>query len=275
MIKLSNSIYIKIVTKLLILLVVAKVISLGIWWYLPSDTIELSVKSNYQPKYQRIDFKNMIKKPVVVVKAKKEEVKTGISITNMILKGLYGTSKKGFVIVAMKSSSKKTTIVGISEDYQGYTLKSITAYSAIFNKAGKDYILELEKSKNDKAITKVRKKSSKKSKSSDVAEESRAVTRKDIRHFAKNPKEIWKNISITPLKDGKKIKGFKVTRISAKSIFATLGLEKNDIIIKANNVVLKSYRDALELYKNINKLDTIQIVVLRDNQEKELVYEIN
>ncbi|MCW9027213.1 MAG: PDZ domain-containing protein, partial [Thiovulaceae bacterium] len=74
---------------------------------------------------------------------------------------------------------------------------------------------------------------------------------------------------------GKNIKGFKVTRIAANSKMATLGLKKNDIIIKANNVVLKSYRDALNIYTKIKDIDLVQIVVIRDGVEKEIVYEIN
>ncbi len=273
--KLSSSHIMKIIARLLILLAVAKVISLGAWWYLPSDGQELSVKNSYQPKYQRVDFKNMIDRDVAAntPHAKKEETtNSGISITNMILKGLYGTKTKGYVIVAMKSSAKKTSIVGIGEKFKGFTLKSISINSALFQKGGKDYILELAKSKKPNAMSKAKKKSTKDRVN---IEEPIGVTRADISHYAKNPKQIWKEISIKEVKNGKKIKGFRVTKIDAKSKFAALGLQKGDLIIKANNVELKSYRDALEIYKNIDKLDTIQIVVMRNNQETELVYEIN
>ncbi len=273
--KLSSSQMMKFIARLLILLAIAKIISLGAWWYLPSEGQELSVTNSYQPKYQRVDFKNMIDKSIAASASNaKIEASTnsGISITNMILKGLYGTKSKGYVIVAMKSSAKKTSIIGIGEEFKGFTLKSISTDSALFQKGAKDYILTLQKSKKPNAITTAKKKSSK---SSVNIEDPIGVTREDISHYAKNPKQIWKEISIKEVKDGKKIKGFKVTRIDAKSKFATLGLQKGDLIIKANNVELKSYRDALEIYKNIDKLDTIQIVVMRNNQETELVYEIN
>ena len=60
MIKLSNSYFLQVLTKLLILLVIAKALSLALLWYLPSDGVELAQKENYQPKYQRVDFKNML-----------------------------------------------------------------------------------------------------------------------------------------------------------------------------------------------------------------------
>ena len=291
--KLSNSAIISIVSKLLILLVIAKGLSLVLWWYLPSDGIEMKIKSSYQPKYQRVQFKNMIKQEVVVVEKKVvEKVVDTISITNMILKGLYGTPANAFVIVAMKVTPKKTEILGIGEDFKGYKLKSITPSSAIFEKDSKDYALKLEEStkkKNSKKrsvgeITKVSNKSSAKSiKKAPIntstgiinSDDSRMVSRKDIAYFASNPKQIWRDISIKEVKKGKKIVGFKIRKIKKTSKFALLGLRKGDIIIKANNVRLESYKDAINIYKNINKLDTIQIVVIRDNQEVELVYDIN
>lgn len=283
MTKLSNSAIISIISKLLILLVVAKALSLVLWWYLPSDGVEMKVENNYQPKYQRVYFKNMIIKSDKGMKSEQSssssENFSGISITNMLLKGLYGTSSKAFVIVSMKSTPKKTEIIGIGELFKGYRLKSITLSSAIFEKDSKDYILTLDKStrSSDPKSSKI----SEGTKASVVngretpPEGAVGVSRKDIAYFAKNPKQIWRDISIKEVKEGKKILGFKVTKIKNRSQFATLGLQKGDLIVKANNVKLTSYKDALELYKNIDKLDTIQIVVMRDNQEVELVYDIN
>ncbi len=260
MIKLSNSKLILILTKLLILLVVAKGISLAIWWYLPSDGVELNVKQNYQPKYQRVNFKNMLTEAKVKKTLKKKEILgNGISITNMILKGLYGKADNGFVIVAMKSNPKKTSIIEIGESYQGYELKLIFSQSAKFHKDGSDFILRLDAIKKELVS------------SSNEGE----VSRKDIEYYAKNPKQIWRDISIVEIKDGKKIKGFKVTKIDPNSKFVNLGLQKDDLIVKANNVELQSYADAIQIYKNIDKSDTIQIVVMRDNKQVELVYEIN
>ena len=271
--KISNSAIISFLMRILVLLVVAKGISFAIWLYLPSTGVELNIKENYQPRYQRVDFKNMIQR---VKKGQKEESERivnsiGTSITNMILKGLYGTKNSGFIIIALKADPKKTEIIAVGEIYKGYTLKSITPLSAIFEKNAKDYVLYLEKSKvkHNSSITEVKK-------ISDIKLDSkRAVTRQDISFYSKNPKQIWKDISIVEVKDGDNFKGFKVTKINKKSKFASLGLQVGDLVIKANNIRLKSYRDALNIYKNMGKLDVMQIVVLRNNQEVELVYEIN
>ncbi|QOY52844.1 PDZ domain-containing protein [Candidatus Sulfurimonas baltica] len=269
--KIYNSTIISILTKVLILLVVAKALSLVVLWYLPSEGVELNVKENYQPKYQRVDFKNMIQqvKKEIINKPVNSVESVGTNITDMILSGLYGTKSSGFIIIALKAKPKNTEIIAVGEKYNGYILKSIAPMSAILQKNGKEYVLYLEKqeSKTTSHITKVQ--------TDDVFDSKREVTREDIATYAKNPKEMWKDISIVEVKDGKNIKGFKVTKINEKSKFAKLGLKVSDVIIKANNVKLNSYKDALDIYKNIDKLDTIQIVVIRNNQEMELVYEIN
>lgn len=269
--KVSNSKLLKIFTNLLILTALAKMFSLGLWWYLPSDGVELNVRSTYAPKYQRVDFKNMLSTPSTEQQSSVATANTnsGISITNMILKGLYGTKTKGYVIIAMKSNPKQTSIIAIGEDYNGYKLKSISRFSALFERFGKDYVLELEKMEKGSA-QRVKKVVARQAAGVPVG-----VSRNDINYFAKNPQKIWQQIAIDEVRENGKIKGFKVVRIDPNSKFAALGLEKGDLIIKANNITLKSYKDAIEIYKNIDKVDAMEIVVLRNNQEKELVYEIH
>jgi len=274
MTKLSNSALLKIFTKLLILLLIAKGISLFVLWYLPSDGIEVTKKENYQPRYQKVDFKTMLIPPKSDLELNADGTPVNssgkaTSITNMTLKGLYGNKTSGFVIVALKSDAKKTTIVAVGEKYSGFKLKSIMIDHAIFTKGSKEYKLELEKMKDMNNYVK------KINNEPVVYATESGVSREDIAYYSKNPKQLWKDISIKPVKNGKKIEGFRVARIDPMSKMARLGLEKGDLIIKANNIELKTYKDALDIYKKIDTIDTVQIVVIRNNQEKELVYEIH
>ncbi len=275
MIKLSNSKLLSIASLVLILVLVARTLSLALMWFLPSEGVSLHIQPNFQPKYQRVDFKNML--TPIVKKVEQKQVSTsdgGISITNMVLKGLYGTKTSGFIIVALKATPKKTTILSIGEIFSGYTLKEIENNSAIFTKDGTRFTLMLENAK--KTASALKQSKQKRSVSNDNEPISQqVVTRGDITYYAKHPKQIWKEISIREVKDGKQIKGFKVTRIAPNSKFATMGLKKGDLIVKANNVELKSYRDALNIYTKIDKVDEVQIVIIRNGVEKEIVYEIN
>ena len=266
--KVSNS-YLSIFVKLLLLLVLAKSIALALWYLLPDDGISLRERVNFNPPYHRVTFKNMFSVSVTPKKVKSSKViHNSISITSMILKGLYGNKTKGFIIVALKSSPKKTSLISVGENYSGYKLKSILKGGALFRKSNKDFLLKInsKERKIDLHSSIVRVKES---------ENTHGVSRQDIRYYEKNPNKIWQDISIMERKNGNKINGFRVTRVRKGSKMATLGLKRGDVIIKANNVELNSYKSVFDIYKHISTIDTLQLVVLRNNEEKELVYEIH
>lgn len=271
MIKLSNSYIMSVITKLLILLVVAKSISLALWWVLPGEGVELQTTSSYKPKYQRVDFANMLEGSFGEKEksaAKQKSASSATSIKNMILKGLYGGGSKGFAVVALRSSSAKTSIVSVGEDFSGYTLKTIFSDSVVFTKEGKESVLFMDNIKKSTI-------SQKPVYTPANAEDRKAVSKIDIEFYAKNPNQIWKDIAIDEVKDGDEIKGFKVSKINKTSKISQLGLQEGDIIVEVNNVRLKSYKDALDIYKEIDNLSSVQIIVLRNNTELELAYEIN
>ncbi len=265
----SNSALLAVFTKLMILLLLAKLISFGLWLYLPHDSVELTLAKNYQPQYRKVDFKSMLEN--LNAPQKNAYVASAFSgtanITNMVLKGLFGNQNKGFVIVALKSSPTKTSIISVGDIFKGYTLKSITLNGSIFEKDGNEYTLYLKQSDypTSQYIKSVQQ----------PMETQIGVTRTDIADYIKNPKGIWDDISIIEDRDGRKLKGFKVTKINKKSKLASLGLSIGDVIIKANNLTMDSYANVLTIYKQINTLDSVQLVVIRNNQEVELVYEIN
>ena len=270
--KLSSTKLLPIITKLLILLLLAKIIAIGVWWYLPSDGVELHAKKSYQAKYQRVDFKNMLIKAKVTQAPKTQTPKSAAySINSLVLKGLYGSQFHGFAIVAKKAAPQKTTIVSVGEVYAGYKLKEIQLSQVVFTKSGKEYILALrQKTANNKSkITRTTP-----TQESAFSEE-KTVSRSDIQHYSSNPQQLWKEIAIAPVKRNGKIQGFRINRLNPSSKLASLGVKKGDLIIRANNVPLTSFSAALGLYKNIAKIDTIALVVLRNNQEKEIIYEIH
>lgn len=265
---------------LLVLAALAKILMFILWFYIDGEGVELEETKNYKPQYHRIDFRAMIEKEkkVQVKKQKPQKSSNNLSITNMILKGLYGKSNYGFAVIALKSSPKKTSIISVGEVFSGYTLSYIYQDSVVFVKNAKEYTLELKNLKNKKNENRVKKYKEKSSSSvveiDDDEDLPRDVLRSDIAYYSKHPQEIWRNISIHEVKKRGKIIGFKVTKINKKSVFARLGLKKGDLIVSANNIELNSYKSALDLYNKIDSIYTMQIVVIRNNQEKELIYEI-
>jgi len=267
---LSNLKLLRTITLLLTLLLLAKAISIVVWWYLPAEGIELNIEKSYRAQYQRVDFKNMLIKSKVIQAQTTKQVSTiAYSINSLVLKGLYGSSFNGFAIVAKKSAPKITSIISVGEVYAGYKLKKIELFQVIFTKSAKDYILVLE-NKTGRKIANT-------SRVEHITAEStqRSVSKVDIKNYSNNPSKIWKDIAIAPFKKGGGIVGFKVNRIKPGSKMADLGLKKGDLIIRANNIELTSFKEVLNLYKKIDKIETLSLVVLRNNQEKEIIYDIH
>jgi general secretion pathway protein C len=272
MIKLSKNSFLNLLVPLVGVVLVAKMVGVGLWWYLPDQGEELRVKESYTFPYVRVDFKNMLPKKASL--AKKKEVfapSQAFNINSLILKGLYGIDQTGFAIIAKKSSPKKTTIISVGEQFAGYTLKMVAIDYVVLQKQHKEYILKLEKRATKPSTTFVKNVANTQEDDSNEYK----VKKQDINYYAKHPSKIWRDIAIDEVKKDGKIIGFKVKRIRPKSRMATIGLKVGDLIIRANNVELQSYRDAIKLYKNINKIETLELVVLRNNQEKEIVYEIH
>ena len=277
--KLSNTLWMKVILKLLILLVVAKLIGVALFFFLPHEGISNKEQLSYQAPYNHYSFKGMLElqKQTQQQSAQSQQQNgVGISITNMVLKGLYGNSDDGVIVIALKSKPKDSEVISVEESFQGYKLVSINPRSVSFEKGGMEYFLEISEAemKNNKNYEKRTPTPIQKRDPIDYTQPLK-VEKNDVNYFAKNPKEIWKQIGIREKRKGKEIIGFEVTRIAQGSIFQELGLQKGDLIIKANNKELKSYKDAIDIYQKIDTIKSVQIVFLRNNQEMEIVYEVH
>ncbi len=277
-----------LLTRLLVIVIIANIISLTMLWFLPGEGVEYFSTKSTQAEYHRYRVAIMIEKH----KAGSDGKRAGSAskdgsyqsgpggssapakkIPSLVLTGLYGTDKAAIIVIAMKSSPTKTEVVGTGEEYSGYTLMGVDNNSAIFDRNGQEYRLYLQDA--DKAPVYTPTKPMAENDFPDSADmPTTRVSREEVVDYAKNMDRIWKDISIIEVKENGTLKGFKVTRIKPDTPLARLGLKRGDIIIKANNKRIRSYADALDIYKKIGSIQALQLVVLRNDQEKELVYEI-
>jgi hypothetical protein len=140
--------FLNTIETIIFLLLFAKLLSLVVWWYLPEMGVEAKKNISCVMPYQRIDFKNMLE-PIILKNKKqiKHNITDVMNINDLILKGLYGNKKYGYIIIANKRNPSKTSIISVGETYQGYKLKSIYLDYVIFTKNNKDYILKLNQNK--------------------------------------------------------------------------------------------------------------------------------
>ena len=252
-------------TRLILIIIIGKIMGLLLLWALPNEGVDFYEQHRMLPDYHPYTV-GVIIEPQVVLKGEKADGEFHDSpLSSMVLKGLYHKKKSGYIIVAMKSRPNNTEILGIGESYNGYKLFKITASSAIFEKGPHYYTLELF-TDNLSALRKQH--------PPFVEGQPYQMSRSEIQEYAKNFGQILEDINIIEVKNRGKLKGFKITRIRPNTPFSYLGLRKGDIIIKVNNEPLKSYADALNIYQNIENIKEIELIVIRNNTEKELRYEI-
>ena len=266
----------------IIIAIIGKAFGLIAIYMLPHEGVSLQKSYSMDVGYHRYKVGNIIAKSKKAPPEKKEQkiefdaTDVGIEIVDMQLKGLYGNSKSGFAVVAMKSNPKKTTLVGIGESYNSYRLLDIKLDHAIFSKGGTKYSLFIKRSSKMQNMVSNSKKKPQQPQEEVGLEEGSSydVSKEDIHYYAKNFKQIWRDIGIAPVKKMGRLVGFRVTRIKKGSPMAKLGLQKGDTIIKVNNKIIRNYKEVVDIYNNLDKLDAISIVVARSNIEKEIVYEL-
>lgn len=248
---------------LAILLLVAKFMALGCVLVLPSDGVEHVEVESYVPPYNRYAMTNILSETAANADGADGSMSSGgASASEIALKGLFGKGRHGMVIVAMRSNIAASEVIGVGESFMGYELKSINASSALFVKDTQEYLVEMYDASMPPPPA------------NETIDGPLLISKGDIANYSKNPKQIWKEISMAELKENGVIKGFRVTRIDERSVFKRLGLRIGDVITKANNVELKSYKEALNIYENIENIESIELVFLRDNQQQEIVYDI-
>ena len=172
---------------------------------------------------------------------------------DITLKAVYDDGKNGFIIIEEKG---KTHFVDLEATYRGYKLIKIYPDSAIFTKGDKKYRVTFPKSHA--------------SQTSFSEGYKHIISKKTLRKYTSNIKEIFRNIGIV-----KDTQGYLVTFVKPGSIFDTMGLKKGDILLEVNGRVLHSDADAWDLYKNIDTFDHFEVTVLRNNQQKVLQYEVD
>jgi general secretion pathway protein C len=269
----------KKVTFILMLLLVIKLI-----WFvieilcLSPLAINQTEDSGVKSLYYRIKLTpNSMKAPPKEIKKRHKEVIENIK--DITLLAIYNASDITVVTIEYK---KKSKVLGKGDNINGFILESAGNNFAIFTKKEIEYKLILLKNKKmlttKSSINVVPPTIENKNKiEGEVVYdgEVRIIDRSLLEYYAKNEKEIYKNIGISEITEGTTVKGFKINFVRKDSIFEKLGVHRNDVIRKVNGQEITNYNAAFSVYKNINKAENISLVIQRGKEEMELEYEIN
>ena len=214
---------------------------------------------------------------------KKQPTNIAGGIKDITLLAIYNSKDTTVITVEHK---KKSKVLARGDEINGFVLEGAGNNFATFSKDTKTYRVNLVKSKRSTGTSSSIKSSSKTVSSSskdsskiegDVTDagDHKIIDKSLFDHYAKNMDDIYKNIGIAEVKQGGKIKGFRITFVRRGSPFAKLGVKRGDVIKSINGQEINSYNAAFETYKNIQNVENLTMVIKRGKEEMELEYEIN
>lgn len=196
----------------------------------------------------------------------RDNIKKVEKLGNLILKACYIEKGREFV---MFEEGKKSIFINLEEEYKGAKLVEITKNSAKFLKNGRYISLVLEK------VTKI-KKDDLVIEQEEVQDDAYvSVERAEITKYKTDVKQALRDVRFQEVKEDDIFAGLKLSFIRRGSLFEKMGLKKDDIIESVDGQKLNSIMDLLPYYTTLDNLTTLQIGFKRDEQEKEIIYEIN
>jgi general secretion pathway protein C len=250
--------------------------------WLPTAGVEYREDKGVKNLYYRVRLA-VDKQPAKVEK----KVMPKASIKDIDLLGIYSASDITVVTVRYK---RKTKVLSRGETVNGFVLEGAGSDFATFSKNEKLYTVTLLQPKKGSggvgSITTVKSPDEESSQKSEEKEQTvsgeivdagdrKLVDKSLITHYATNMGDIFKDIGIKDMKEGDKVKGFQVSFVRRGSHFSKLGLQRGDIIKSVNGQEINSYNAAFGIYKEIQNIENLTLVIVRDNQEMELEYEVN
>jgi len=199
---------------------------------------------------------------------KSTAIEPSYRLGDMQLKACYVGSIRQFIVF---QEGGKTHFLDLHKSYKNAKLKKIGMNYALFVKNKKEIRLELQKTKTGETIGKKRNIVKK------IAPNSRFVDikRDSFREYKRSIRRALRDIRIEPLRKNREFLGVKIGFIRKNSLFDTMGFKKGDIIKSIDGHMLTSIMDLLPYYNRLDETTTIIVGFERDNEMKEITYEID
>jgi general secretion pathway protein C len=234
---------------------------------LPIVGVDYNVGKNieYYANYNLNTFKKKKSNHKRKKSTKKVVKKEKVEKLNFKLVAIYADGNNSVVTISIK---KRIVILGIGEEEKGFKLIKVTNDEATFSKNNKKYIIVIGQKDNSKSK---KKKVSKKTKKIEEKQEQETsnIKRKQIRKYKNDTNAIWKDISIDKVVDG-----YSISNIKPKSTFEQIGLKEGDIIKTINNKKLKTNKNVIDMYKNLDTISYIKLKLIRDGEVREIEFNI-
>ncbi len=209
-------------------------------------------------------------KPVVIEQpVVKDAPKTRLNLT---LVGAVASNLSQTSLAVIANRGKQATY-GIGEEIEGTraTLKAVLVDRVIIDNQGRDETLMMQGIEYNKLSESPRARR--------IQAVSQAATSSDkleqIREeIAQDPKSVFKYISISPVKSGDEILGYRVAPGRDAALFNDVGLEPGDIAVQLNGIDLRDSSSSAELMQIMSEPQELNLTVERDGQQYEIYLQL-
>ena len=246
--------------------------------YLPEQGISMERGRAKSALHYRYRLASNVAAPTVKAPVVKP-VKQAPSIRNIQLVGIY-SSNDGCIVTLLKKG--KSHILSNGDEIDGFVLKSASAKEAYFERKGKNYTLKLfEGKKKGRGMgTIIPAASSDLSKQEESDEEIssrdgiKLVPRSLLKSYVFDMDKAMRDMGLRPVRRSGQMLGYKVRFIRRSSPLNKLGLRRGDVIKAINGEDIVDFNGPMDILKTADTIEGLTITVIRNNEEKELEYEV-
>lgn len=189
---------------------------------------------------------------------------------NLVLKGVLATTPMdyGNAIISMGKNGKEDTY-GIGDKVSSATIKEIYADRVLLERGGKLETLRMPKDKNNNFI-----KTSSRSSAAARPTTPGGVLSNIRKEIIRNPTSFGKYAIPVPYRENGKLRGYRLQPQGDRSLFDTVGLQANDVIIAVNGIELKDPAKGLKALRALQRAKSIDLTILRNGSELPLHFDV-
>ena len=192
---------------------------------------------------------------------------------NLQLKGILALGDKDGLAIITGNGGNDEKVYGIGDKIPGNaTLKAVYADRVLLESSRGLETLRLPQDEalitfnNDPGAANA-------SENSQSSTDNAQILQDYRRRLIRNPKAIAELAEISPVEVDGQFTGYKISPLVDDPVFATLGLQPNDIVVSVNNIDLSVPANGIKALRGLMKAPQIDISVLRDGQIVDLQHQ--
>ena len=232
---------------------------------MPSTAPKVRAFSDYSP----IAKKNPFGPPMELTQLSGSEGKSATIKEFTLIGVVSGAAKYSYAIFADKTGSQEVFRIG-QDVFGAGRLKEVKKDRVVIDSQGKTSEIEIA----DLAKVEIVKSSGQIESIAKAEGGAYTIEQRKIQQALENPKQIMSDARLLPNIVNGKQEGFIVRELKPEGLYASLGLQNGDILLRINELELSSAEAALQAITALQGLDRIQLDLIRGGSRMTLTYQI-